>query len=379
MKTPTCLSHADRYVVLMAGGRGERFWPLSREATPKQLLPLWGGRSLLQLAVERVRGLVPLSRLLVITTANQAAEVRRQLPRLPRTNLVVEPLGRDTCAAVALGAAVVGARCPTAVMAMLPADHIIHDKESFHQVLSDAFDLAARQPVIVTLGIPPTEPATGYGYIRVGERLSGTGEALRSRTLFHRAEAFVEKPSPERAAEFLQTGRYRWNAGMFIWSVTTLLRGLEQYQPTVHAACRRWTEAARSASRLARILRRDYSDLPRISIDYALLERAENVVVADATFDWDDVGSWSALARHLPRDDSGNTFQAQCLTVNAAGNLVLDARPKAERTLIALVGIRDTVLVHTRDAILVVPKSQAQQVRELVRKLSADPRYRRLL
>ncbi|MEJ5239020.1 MAG: mannose-1-phosphate guanylyltransferase [Limisphaera sp.] len=372
-------SSKERYVVLMAGGRGERFWPLSREKTPKQLLRLWGRKSLLQLAVERLQGLVPPSRVFVITTAVQAAEVRRQLPRLPRANVVIEPMGRDTCAAVALGAAVVAARCPGAVMAMLPADHVIHDAARFRQTLADAFDVAAREPVIVTLGIPPTEPATGYGYIRVGERLELPHNSPRADTIFHKAEAFVEKPTVERAREFLQTGRYRWNAGMFVWSVPTLLRGLEEHQPRIHAACQRWIATGHSPARLARLLRRDYPTLPRISIDYALMERATNVVVADASFDWDDVGSWSALARHLPRDAAGNTLQADCVTVDASGNLVLDARPGSARTLIALVGVQGLVVVHTRDAVLIVPKDQAQKVRDLVRKLETEPKYRSLL
>lgn len=369
----------ERYVVLMAGGRGERFWPLSRAKTPKQLLPLWGGKSLLQWAVERLDGLVPPTQVFVITTAVQAAEVRRQLPRLPRANVVVEPMGRDTCAAVALGAAMVAARAPQAVMAMLPADHVIQDAARFRQTLADAFDLAARQPVIVTLGIPPTEPATGYGYIRVGRQLDLGRESPRGGTVFHEAEAFVEKPSAERAREFLQSGRYRWNAGMFVWSVPTLLRGLAEHRPDIHAACQRWITAGQSPVRLARLLHRDYPGLPRISIDYALMERATNVVVADAPFDWDDVGSWAALARHLPCDPAGNTLQGDCLTVDASGNLVVDARPESKRTLIALVGVQDLVVVQTREATLVVPKARAQQVRELVRKLANEPKYRRLL
>ncbi|MGA4644620.1 mannose-1-phosphate guanylyltransferase [Limisphaera sp. 4302-co] len=381
MTQGTAASQSDRfYVVLMAGGRGERFWPLSRGDTPKHLLPLWNGRSLLQLAVERVAPVVPRERILVITTVGQAPKVRRQLGDLPAGNVIVEPVGRDTCAAVTLGAALVGARCPDAVMAMLPADHIIHDVQAFGTVLRDALLLAAREPVIVTLGVPPTEPATGYGYIRLGETRTTGPADLPGGTRFYNAEAFVEKPSLERAREYLQSGRYRWNAGMFIWSYATLLEGLREHQPRMHETALRWVETARTRpSRLREVLVREYPELPRISIDYALMEKARNVVVADATFDWDDVGSWTALARHLPAGENGNVFEAEAVAVDSSGNLVYDARSRGTRTPVALVGVQETVVVLTRDAVLLVHKSQAQKVRELVRKLEEDPRYRKLL
>src|SRR5947209_4436708 len=189
----------DRFVIIMAGGRGERFWPVSREKTPKQLITLLGKKSFLQQTVDRVAPLVPLKNIIVITNEVQAPQVRKQLPRLPKGNVVAEPVGRDTCAAVTLGAALVGARSTTAVMAVLPADHIIPEEKKFQQILADAFDLAARGQAIVTIGIKPTEPATGYGYIAVGEALPPPQGAKASRTSFFRAEQFVEKPNFDRA------------------------------------------------------------------------------------------------------------------------------------------------------------------------------------
>src|SRR5664279_1049914 len=202
----------DRFVIIMAGGRGERFWPLSRERMPKQLLALLGKKSFLQEAVARVLPLVPAKNIFIITHAAQAAEVRKQLPKLPKENVVAEPVGRDTCAAVTLGAALVGSRSTTGVMAVLPADHVIPDEKKFQQVLSDAFDLAARGQAIVTIGIKPTEPATGYGYIHVGETLPPPQGVKPYKTVFHRAEQFVEKPHFDRALEYVNSGRYRWNA-----------------------------------------------------------------------------------------------------------------------------------------------------------------------
>src|SRR5215467_4320745 len=200
------VSNKDRYVIIMAGGKGERFWPVSREKTPKQLLPLLGTRSFLQEAIDRVLPLVPLRNILVITNEVQAPEVRKQLPKLPKENLIAEPVGRDTTAAVTLGAALVGARSTTAVMAVLPADHLIPDAKKFQQVLADAFDLASRGRAIVTIGIKPTEPATGYGYIHVGEPLPAPEGVKPYKTTFFRAEKFVETPNYERAREYVNSG-----------------------------------------------------------------------------------------------------------------------------------------------------------------------------
>lgn len=370
----------DRFAVILAGGRGERFWPLSRERTPKQLLKLLGPRSLLQQTVDRVRPLVPLENLLVITTAAQAPEVRRQLPGLPRANLLIEPVGRDTAPAVTLAAAVVGARSTTAVMAVLPADHVIPEEKKFQQVLADAFDLAGRGQVIVTLGIPPTEPATGYGYIELGPPLPPPNGVKACRTTFHKALHFKEKPDLNTALEYLASGRYRWNAGMFIWSFVTLTNGLETHQPELYAACRRWFAAAsKSPAALARVLAREYPEVKRLSIDYALLEKAHNVVCADADFVWDDLGAWPALARHLKTDAEGNALVADCVHVDAARNLVYDARSKARRTPVALVGVREAVVVLTDDAVLVADQHRAQRVRELVRKLAQSAAHRKLL
>src|SRR5476651_1828584 len=220
----------NRFVIIMAGGRGERFWPLSREKTPKQLLALLGKKSFLQEAVERVLPIVPAKNIFVITNEAQLPEVRRQLPKIPKGNLVAEPVGRDTCAAVTLGAALVGARSTTGVMAVLPADHVIPDAKKFQQVLSDAFDMAGQGQAIVTIGIQPTEPATGYGYIHVGQELPTPPRSRKTRTTFFKAERVVEKPNFERALEYVNSGQYRWNAGMFVWSFITVTNGLEKHQ-----------------------------------------------------------------------------------------------------------------------------------------------------
>ena len=375
MKSTT--SNKDRFVIIMAGGRGERFWPVSRQATPKQLLTLLGKRSFLQQAVDRVLPLVPAKNIIVITNEAQAAAVKKQLPKLPRQNIIAESCGRDTCAAVTLGAALVGARSTTGVMAVLPADHIIPDEKKFQQVLADSFDLASRGQCIVTIGIKPTEPNTGYGYIHVGEPLPPPSGVKKYKTPFCKAERFVEKPNLEKAVEYLNSGHYRWNAGMFIWSFVTITNGLEMHQKEMAEACRRWFKVAWTP-KLAKVLAREYPEVRKISIDFALLEHAHNVIVAAGDFEWDDLGSWTALARHIKADPEGNCAVADFIHVDAARNIVYDARTN-HRTPIALVGLRDSVVVMADDATLVAHKSQAQKVKELVNRLAAEPRYKKLV
>jgi len=368
----------DHFVVIMAGGRGERFWPLSREKTPKQLLTLLGKRSFLQAAVDRVLPLVPLNNIFIITNQAQAAAVRRQLPKLPRANVVAEPIGRDTCAAVTLGAALVGARSTTGVMAVLPADQVIPGAKQFQQVLADAFDVAARGRVIVTIGIKPTEPATGYGYIRTGAELPPPNGVKKYATTFFRAEQFVEKPDHETAVGYLAGGQYRWNAGMFVWSFVTLTEALQLHQPEMFAACQRWFKVALQPAKLIKTLAKEYPAITKISIDFALMEKAKNVVCADGAFAWDDLGAWPALARHLPADAQGNCGPAEIVQVDAARNIVFDARTK-HRTPITLVGLKDTIVVQTDDAVLIAPKNEAQKIKELVKKLGADKRWKKLV
>lgn len=375
--TKNTKSNSDRFVIIMAGGKGERFWPVSREKTPKQLITLLGGKSFLQQAVDRVLPLVPLKNIFIITNAVQAEAVRKQLPKLPKGNVIGEPVGRDTCAAVTLGAALVGQRSTNGVMAVIPADHVIPEEKKFQQVLADAFDLAGRGQVIVTIGIKPTEPATGYGYIRTGNALPPPNGVKPYKTIFFKAEQFVEKPYYDRAVEYVNSGQYRWNAGMFVWSFVTITQGLEKHQPEMAEACQRWFKVA-GTPKLEKVLAKEYPKIKKISIDFALMEHAQNVVVADGSFAWDDLGSWNALSRHLKADAEGNCAVADFIHVDAARNIIFDARTK-NRTPIAVVGLRDSILVQTDDATLLAHKSQSQKVKELVKKLSEDKRYKKLI
>jgi len=368
----------NRFVIILAGGRGERFWPVSRERTPKQLLTLLGKHSFLQETVDRVLPLVPVKNIFVITTEAQLPEVRRQLPKIPKANLIAEPMGRDTTAAVTLGAALVGARSTTGVMAVLPADHVIPEEKKFQQVLSDAFDLASRGQAIITIGIKPAGPDMAYGYIHVGPELPPAQGAKKTKTTFFKAERFVEKPDFQRALEYVNSGQYRWNAGMFVWSFVTITEGLQKHQPEMYAACQRWFKVANKPAKLAKALAKDYPGIKKVSIDYALMEHAQNVIVADGAFEWDDLGSWTALARHLKADPEGNCAVADFIHVDGARNIIYDARTR-NKTPIAVVGLRDSILVQTDDAVLLAHKSQAQKVKELVRKLGEDAKLKKLV
>ena len=369
----------NRFVIVMAGGRGERFWPVSRAKMPKQLLALLGKKSFLQETVDRVLPIVPVKNIFVITNEAQLPEVHKQLPKIPKANLIAEPIGRDTCAAVTLGAALVGARSTTGVMAVLPADHVIPEEKQFQQVLNDAFDLAGRGRAIVTIGIKPAGPDTGYGYIQVGQQLPPAQGAKKTKTAFYRAERFIEKPHFDRALEYVNSGQYRWNAGMFVWSFVTITEGLQKHQPEMYAMCQRWFKVAGKPAKLARTLAKDYPGIKKVSIDFALMEKAQNVIVADGVFEWDDLGSWTALARHLKPDAEGNCVVADFINVDGARNIIYDARTRDRRTPIAVVGLRDSILVQTDDAVLLAHKSQAQKVKELVRKLGEDAKLKRLV
>ena len=262
-------------------------------------------------------------------------------------------------------------------MAVLPADHVIPEPKKFQQVLTDALDLASRGQVIVTIGIKPTEPATGYGYIQTGVELPPPHGLKPYKTTFFKAERFVEKPNYERAQEYLASGQYRWNAGMFIWSFVTVTEGLQQHQPEMAEACHRWFDLA-GTPKLDKVLAKEYPLIKKISIDYALMEHAKNVVVADGAFAWDDLGSWNALARHLTPDADGNCAIADFIHVDGQRNIVFDARTK-NRTPVAIVGLRDSILVQTDDATLLAHKSQSQRIKELVTKLAGDKRYQHLV
>lgn len=357
-----CAAMPKSFVVILAGGKGERFWPQSRLRRPKQLLPIVGDQPMLVQTLERVLPVVPAENVLILTNTEQAAAVRRLCPKLPRENIVAEPVGRDSGPAVGLAAQLVALRDPQAVFASLHSDAAIHDAKSFQRDLRAALTAAAKEPVIVTIGVPQTEPATGFGYIQRG----APWQTHRGREIFH-ARRFVEKPTLKVAKQFLKSGDYLWNTGIFVWRAQVVLEAFQRNAPEVFAGLERIAAGVRQRRSLPRVLAEVFPTIPKIAVDYAVLEKADNVVVLPASFDWDDVGSWTALTRHFPPDAAGNVVRGDATLVGARGNIVMSA----EGHLTAVFGADDLIVVHTADATLVVPKARAAEIKELLKAIAA--------
>lgn len=345
----------ETYGVIMAGGSGTRFWPLSRAARPKQFLPLGSGdEALIAAAARRLEHLVPRERILVVTSEALAEQTRAALPGLPAANVLAEPVGRNTAACVGWAAAVVARRDPAAVLAVLPADHHIADEPGHDAVLARAID-AARAGDLVTVGIRPTRPETGYGYIETG------GEIAPG---VHRARRFVEKPDLATAKRFVDDGAFLWNSGMFFFRADVLLHAVDAHLPALGAALRDFDAAAARGDEAAAV-RAGYAALPAVSIDHGVMEKAGRVAVVPGDFGWSDVGSWMSAWELAPRDGAGNATFGDVVTVDAKGCYVR----AADGRTVAVVGLDDVVVVDTPDALLVVPRGRAQDVRAVIEAL----------
>ncbi|MDD2709420.1 MAG: sugar phosphate nucleotidyltransferase [Verrucomicrobiae bacterium] len=348
-------SHSHFHALIMAGGKGERFWPWSRETRPKQLLPLFGKKTMIEMTVDRWRAFLPAERIWIVTNAAQARQMARLMPKFPRRNFIVEPAGRDSTGAVMLGCATIAARDPDAVMALLPSDHLIKDTRAYLRVMSGCFAAAQRDPILMTIGIKPTCPSPCYGYIERSKPLARhASDTIRT----YRVRRFVEKPPPAKARRLVQTGRHYWNAGMFVWSAQAICEAFEKHSP-IHAEG--WRALQQNPRRY---LAGGFLKLPKISIDYAVMEKARNIAMAEGAFDWDDVGLWTSLMSHLPKDSCGNCLKGQTLAVDTRNCLVLGG----ER-MIATLGVQDLVIVQTPDATLICSAQEASRVREIVRRL----------
>jgi mannose-1-phosphate guanylyltransferase len=352
----------QHFVVIIAGGKGERFWPQSRAHRPKHLLPIVGTKPMLAQTLDRVRPLVPAKNTFVITSAVQEKAVREVCAKLPKANIVAEPVGRDTAPAVALAAALVGARDPRGIFAVLPADHVIHNGEAYQRDLRAAFAAAESADVMVTIGIAPTEPATGFGYIQRGEKW----KTFERRPLFQ-VKRFVEKPSLEIARQYLASGDYMWNAGMFVWSVGVVNAALTAHAPELDAGLAPIRVALAKRKPLGPVLKKVYPTLTKISVDYALLEKSQNVVVLPSSFDWGDVGSWSAVPDHHEKDAAGNVTRGLAIVEQGKNNIVFSA----DGHLTAVLGADEMIVVHTPDATLVAPKAKAQEIKALLKRVES--------
>jgi mannose-1-phosphate guanylyltransferase len=344
------------YVLVLAGGSGERFWPLSRKSRPKQLLALFGKETLLEATLRRLEGLTPKENILILTNSDQEAAVRRIAKSLPDENIVAEPAKRDTAAAIALGVGWIAARDPHATMVVLPADHLIQDCAGFQKTLRTAVAAARQTGELVTIGIPPTWACPGFGYIEMGPNIrvkdAGDGPPV------HEVKRFREKPNAELAEQFLRQGTFRWNAGMFIWTIPAILSALRRHAPELAA----FVSRLHAGENFFQLLEEQFPALPKISIDYAVMERAARVLVVESAFDWDDVGSWTAIAKYLPERTPTNVANTEITTVDSHSNLVFNATKRR----ITLLGVSDLIVVDTPDAVLVCNRHEAEKIKHLV-------------
>lgn len=342
--------------LIMAGGKGERFWPRSRKNNPKQFLCLTGdGKTMIQQTVERIKPLVNVEDIYISTNKSYKALVKKQLPEIPDENILCEPIGRNTAPCIGLGAVHVRKKYGDAVMMVLPSDHQIKYKGMFINVLQEAVKIAEEEKNLVTLGITPNAPETGYGYIKFNpDVVNGRAFAV---------DCFVEKPDSAKAKEYLESEEYMWNSGMFVWKASTILSSLEFHLPEIYKGLVKIEEAIGTEDEDA-VLNGVFEIIPSESIDYGILEKEKNIYVLPGTFGWDDVGSWLSVERMKPVNDSGNVVEGNAMTVNVK-NCIIEGSDK----LIAAIGIHDLVIVDTEDATLICSKDSTGDIKKIVENL----------
>ena len=351
-----------RIAVVMAGGAGERFWPLSRQCYPKQLLKIAGNRSMLRAALERIRPLVSPEHTFIVTGRQLKPAIEEAATELAKENIIGEPEGKNTAACIALAIAAIRARFPEdpdTVMVVLTADHFIRDIQAYASDCSDAIAFAETHDALVTFGIPPERPETGYGYIELGEAVEGFPRLFR-------VKCFREKPDLETARHFMESGRFLWNSGMFVWRTSVIEQAMSRYLPRMHRQIEPLIDALRSGSPEA--LAAAFEPLDKISIDVGILERADNVAVVKAAFDWDDIGTWASLARLLPHDADNNVLFGNAIALKSENSILYSTAGEhcQEGPVIVGLGLKDMIVVHTPHAILVLPASETQHVKDVV-------------
>ena len=345
-----------RTALIMAGGKGERFWPRSRVSLPKQFLSLTDdGKTMIQLTVERISPLVNIEDVYIATNKNYKELVKQQLPGIPEENILCEPVGRNTAPCIGLGAAHVAKKYDDATMIVLASDHLIKNNEIFTETFTQACEVAEKGENLVTIGITPNYPETGYGYIKYDQNTK-EGRA-------YAVEKFVEKPVLEVAKEYLADGHYLWNSGMFVWKVSTILNNFKKLLPESYAALMKIKESVGTADEET-VLNKEFMNLEAESVDYAIMEKADNIYIIPGNFGWDDIGSWLAVGRIKKTDDDNNVVNGNVVTVNTK-NCVIEGADK----LIATVGLRDMVVVDTKDATLISTKENAGEIKKVLAKL----------
>lgn len=356
---------ANTYALILAGGSGTRFWPLSRNTHPKQLLNLFGEDTLLRLTIDRLDGLVPKENIIILTNGVQEQGVRDVAHDIPSDNIIAEPSKRDTAPAVALGVGLIAARNSRATMMVLPADQLIQNVASYHEVMNDAIAAAQNSDALITVGIKPTWACPSFGYIERGSAYEIPNTALKNKP--YNVVRFREKPNAELAESFLDLGNFAWNAGMFIWSISTVTKELAQHTPELA----NFISELLHSEDISTTIADKFSSLTPISIDYALMEKATQVLNIEATFDWDDVGSWISVSKYLQSVADENQTNTPLSTVDSKRNIVFT---KNQQTRVALLGVNDLIVVQTEDAIMVANRYQADDIKKLIEQIPSDMR-----
>ncbi len=345
------------HAVIMAGGRGTRFWPRSREKKPKHLLDIISHRTIIQETVDRILPLIEPANILIVTGRKHARMLIKQLPEIPLENIIIEPEGKNTAPCIGLAALHIQKKAGDDIMVVLPSDHAIADTDKFLQVINTAVQTAANEDALVTIGIKPTSPQTGYGYIERGDSIeSGTAEEV------YRVKSIREKPDFKRASEFVKSGKFYWNSGMFIWKASTILKSISCFLPDLSSGLDTINKALGLPGEKAAV-RRIYKNLVPISIDYGVMEKADNVYTVKGDFGWSDVGSWDALWEISARDKNGNAVIGGSNVISEESTGCLVYSPKK---LVALAGVKDLIVVETKDALLICPKGNSQDVKKIV-------------
>ena len=353
------------HAIIMAGGAGTRFWPASRVDRPKQLLALSGEQTMMQSTVSRLNNLCPAENIRVITNRRLVEPIAEQLPELPAQSIVGEPCKRDTAPCIGLAAEMVLAQDPEGVMVVMPADHVITPVDQFQSAIRSAEQLVAANPEqIVTFGIKPNYPATVFGYIERGQPIQDPNA-----TCFQVAR-FREKPDADTAKQFLDSGNFYWNAGIFVWRAATIRQALETHAPGVSAHLKQ-IAASFGTAEYEQVLEREFTAIDGISIDFAVMEKHDNVAVIEAPFEWNDVGNWTALESLVGQDSHGNTLLGNQLAIDCENTIVRNDGPDSDGHLIATVGLRDMVVIRTQDATLIIEKSREAEVKKIVKELES--------
>ena len=356
------------YSVIMAGGVGERFWPESRRNLPKQFLKIVGSNTMIQETVQRMSPLIPLKRVLIVSNVNHVSLIKGQLPALKSSQVLLEPFGRNTAPCIGLAAAFLNKHDPDAVMVVLPSDHVIAESKKFLELIQKASEIANKEGALVTIGIKPVSAETGYGYIQTGAKYPDG----KSGKFFH-VRKFFEKPTLKKAQAFVKDGHYLWNSGMFVWKVSAILEAMKTYLPELFKELQ-MIDRHLGTSRQEKAILQMYKRVPKISIDYGVMENAQNVLVGLGDFVWDDVGAWSSLERHYKKDSHGNVVIGDHVNIGAKDSIVI-----SRDGVVATLGVKDLMIIHLPDAVLVMDKKRAQEVKSLVEILKGHQKYQKYL